>query len=686
MSKYLKNNNTKSAGSTALKRAKRNIYWQAGLAMVTIVLTIVILFAMTAAWYTNIVQTSGLVFQAEAWGFDGTIRMEDKSVEIAPGDEGLICLEVENTSSSIAAVSVTASKSGITTYPDMKRRLYVYADAQMVRNGETMERVYLNSLDSYTYTLFANGKLVLSEDTHSDAQLKWQWVYDMLGYYVLGTWTEDTTGQNPDGGTFTELEYLRPVEYDLDAATFEYVTDDTGITTIELKTVDGKTTVKEFLAELSKKDGYENDIGFDKAVGKGYYPVEVDDKGYGVYVYLCNYAEIEIATQYDTDLGIRAAQAAEQGIEMPTYPIQLNVSAQKNDENLIKVTSVTGLNEAMRMLSGTVVQLSENITLDGDDVIQVPVGSDVILDMNGYEIISNTGGNVFKMDPGSAITVTNGTITGTQKGTGFHSVGAEVTLYKVNISGFTDAIYVADFTTGNELDSRVRIVDCDINALDCAVYMGANGSASAQKTQLVVEDSTLRGDGVVIYGNGRTDGDGRWGTDIQIMNSHIIGNASTLSVGIFHPQKDSELTIYNSTVTAYSGIQLKGGHVQILGSTIEGTGAALNREPNPQMSGCDDTGDGLYVETNYGYEIQVDIRGVTIQNEDGTETYVESELKSTNNHSLRVVKASDPNVVIRIVSGKFKEEQHETYIARGSEQLLVDGVYLVRLQEEQENP
>lgn len=685
MSKFLKNNNKKAAGSVALKRAKRNIYWQAGLALVTIVLTIVILFAMTAAWYTNIVQTSGLVFQAEAWGFDGTIRMQDQSLEIAPGDEGLISLEVENSSTSIAAVSVSASKNGIVDNQEMRKRLYVYVDTQMVRNEETMDRVYLNSLDSYTYTLFANGKLTLSEDTHSDAQLKWQWVYDMLGYYVLGTWTEDPTGNLPQEGVFLEEEYLRPVEYDFDAATFEYITDDLGITTIQLKTVDGETTVEEFLKELSKKDGYENDIDYDHAVGKGYYPVEVDENGRGVYVYLCSYAEIELATQFDTELGTTAAQAKEQGIEMPTYPIQLNVSAQKNDENRIGVSSLSGLNSAMEMMSGTVVQLNENITLDGDDVIRVPSGADIILDMNGYEIISNTGGNAISMEAGSAVTVTNGTITGTNKGTGIHSVGAEVTLYDMNISGFVDAVYVADFTADNELDSRIRIVKSEINALDCAVYMGGNGSATTQKSQLVVEDSTLKGDGVVIYGNGRIDGNGRWGTDIQILNSWIIGNPDKLSVGIFHPQKDSLLTIYNSTVSAYSGIQLKGGHLEIIGSTIEGKGLALGRDPLPKQSGCDDTGDGLYVETNYGYEIQVDIRGLTLVDENGTETYRESEFLSTNNHSLRVVKASDPNVTVRIVSGKFKEEQHETYIARGSEQMLLDTIYVVHVPEEQEN-
>lgn len=676
MSKYLKSNNSKPTTSAALKRAKRNIYWQAGLALITIVLTIVILFAMTAAWYTNIVQTSGLVFQAEAWGFEGTIELESQSIQAAPGDEGLICLEVENSSSSIAAVSVSASKTGITQYPQMKQRLYVYVDTQMLRNGETMDRVYLNSLDSYTYTLFGNGTLTLSEQTHTDAQLKWQWVYDVLGYYVLGTWTGGIDGQE---GYFTEMEYLRPVEYDYDAATFEYVEDETGITTIELKTVDGKTTVEEFLESLSEKDGYEKDIDYKNPVGRGYYPVEVDENGYGVYVYLCSYSEIEIATQYDTKLGNEAANAAQQGISMPTYPVQLNVSAQKNDENLITVTSLAGLNTFLEYGSGNVVQLAEDITLNGTDQIRVMAESHIILDLNGYDIVCNTGGNAFSMEPGSAITITNGDITGVGKGTGIHSVGAEVILHNVNISGFVDGIYVGDNAQDNAMDSRIRIVQSNISAADCAVYLAGNGSANGQRTQLLVEDSRLYSDFLTICGNGDISGNGKWGTDIQILNSEVISNPEAVAAGIYHPQKNSELTIYNSTVSGYTGLAVKGGKVHVIGSTIEGKGEALNRDPKPSMSGFDDTGDAIYIETNYGYDILLDIQGLTLTDEDGNETFRDSILSSTHNRSLRVWKASDPNVVVRIYSGTFQEEQPAIYIAKGSQQQTLDGKYQVSI-------
>ena len=166
------------AGSTApesavLKRAKRKIYWQAALALMTIVLTLVIIFTMSAAWYTNIVQTNGLVIKAESWGFDGDVKVNNTAITAAPGDEGLIHLEVKSKSNSVSAVSVSASKARLTDADEMGKRLYFYVDTQMVRNGETMERVYLNSLESYTYTVFGQGELTLTEQVHNGPQLKW---------------------------------------------------------------------------------------------------------------------------------------------------------------------------------------------------------------------------------------------------------------------------------------------------------------------------------------------------------------------------------------------------------------------------------------------------------------------------------------------------------------------------------
>jgi hypothetical protein len=200
----------------------------------------------------------------------------------------------------------------------------------------------------------------------------------------------------------------------------------------------------------------------------------------------------------------------------------------------------------------------------------------------------------------------------------------------------------------------------------------------------MVEDSILSSDNVVIYGNGDTTGKGKWGTDIQILNSKIIGTPGLITTGIYHPQMNSELTIYNSEVSGYTGVGLKGGSVHVIGSTIIGTGQQLHGDPIPSNNGCADTGDAFYIETNYGYDIFLEVKGLTLLDEEGNETYRESIFESPNNRSLRVQKASDPNVVIRIYSGRFQQAQPDVYIAKGSEQLAVNNVYEVRIPGEED--
>lgn len=668
MSKYLrktkKTNNAVS--SPALIRARRNVVWQAGLAIITVILTIVIIFAMTSAWYTNIVETSGLVFEAEAWGFDGQITIAEKSIQAAPGDEGSIQLEVVNSSESMTSVGISASKSRMAE--EMQKRLFFYVETQSVRNGETMDRVYLNSMSSYTYTLFSKSKLSLTEQTHNDAPVKWQWVYDMLGYYVLGTMTED--------GSFHAMEYLRPIEYDYDKATFDYVSDADGKVHLELKTVDGVTTVEEFLAQLSKTDGYANDISTQPT--NGYYPVEVDEFHHGVYVYLCSYTDVEMATRYDTDLG---RQAAEKDAEnpMPTYPVTLTVSAQKNDEDVYYVTTLSQLNSAMALFQGGTIQLTEDISLENEKIV-IPTGAKLIVDLNQNTISADA--RAIEAQPGSSVIFLNGEIVGSGQAEGIYAVGAEVTLNKVNISNFVDAISVGDHTDGNTLDSKVRIVDCTFSGKDSAVYISGNGLASGQKTQLIVEGSELSSDAMVIWGNGDTNGNGRWGTDIQIIDSTLTSNEDYEGAAIFHPQKDSTLTIYDSTLSGFTGIAIKGGTVSVQGSRIDGLGEGTDFDdkgnPNANPSGFADTGDAIYIETNYGYDISLKIDDAEILDENGGKTTVTSVISSPHGQSLRVWEADAANVSVKIYAGEFDEEQPAHYIASGSVQSQTADGYAVK--------
>ena len=667
MLKYLKQNKAaaRPGKSAALKKAQHTVLWQAGLALLTVILTIVIIFSMTAAWYTNVVQTSGLVIQAESWGFDGEIIVNSSAIVAAPGDEGGIHLEVNNTSQSMSAVSVGVSKARME--PQMQQRLYFYIDTQMTRNGETMDRVYLNTQDSYTYTLFGGQKLTLTDEMHTDVQLKWQWVYDVLGYYVLGTWSEERN-------TLTPVEYLRPIEYNYDEATTTFRQDGDTLT-MELKTVDGHTTVEEFLVALSKKDGYEGQIDPYNKLGAGYYPVSVDEDGYGVYAYLCSYTDIELATQYDTALAKAAQEAEKNGTEGQRYEAQLIISGQKNDENVINVSTLAALKTAIELNAGTVIQLTDDITITESNEIVIPKGTQIMLDLNGHKVTSTSTQKTIEAQPGSSLTVINGELVGPgTTGRGIHSVGAEVVCYQVKISDFAYGIYIGDDEEGNTLDSRVRLVDCNMSADNCTVFVGGNGLLSEQKTQLIVENSTLYSESFAVAANGTVTGNGRWGTDIQILHSTLTSNSENKSAAIYHPQKDSTLTIYDSTISGYTGIAIKGGTIHVLGSTVTGEGE--KQAPVPGNSGFSDTGDGIYIEANYDQDILLTIDGVQLTGPAGT-TYRESYISSEYSYSLQICEPDADNVTVRIYSGVFDEEQKKEHLAEGSTQTEDGGIFIV---------
>ena len=258
--------------------AKKRIIRQASLTVLTLVLTVVILFAMTSAWYSNVVQTSGLTFEAESWGFDGKIAVGDEAILAAPGDEGIIDLTVENESDSVSALSVNVNKDQMAE--EMQQRLFFYVDTQMNRGGaasttveaaaetsetsnvmETMDRVYINKFEGYTYYVFDQSALTLTEEYSNAPVIKWEWVYDVLGYYVMGQPDVVTAADGDEVQKMKVDEYLRPIQYDFDEATTEIVKDDNGaIKEIKLVTVDGNTSPEAFLEELSKTDGYQGTI------------------------------------------------------------------------------------------------------------------------------------------------------------------------------------------------------------------------------------------------------------------------------------------------------------------------------------------------------------------------------------------------------------------------------------------
>lgn len=661
--------------SAELDRMQKNITRQAMLAGLTVVLTIVILFAMTSAWYTNIVQTSGLVFEAESWGFDGQITVNESPIVAAPGEEGTVHLEVQNTSTNISAISVNVNKQ--TMDEEMRKRLFFYVDTHMNRDGETMERVYLNNQEGYTYTVFSNGTLTLTDKAANAPQLKWQWVYDVLGYYVLAEPIYDEDG---DFRRMQIHEYLRPIEYDFDQATLRMGTDENGSPVMDILTVDGTNSPGAYMEIISQFDGYEGRMNREVQIG-GYYPVNSknDKMEYGVYAYLCNYSEIEQATGYDTLLGnlayeqnVKGNKLEEKDAARLRHTATLNISAQQNESTAINVTSLSALQNTISTGKADVIQLSDNITIPSGESLTIPKNSRVMVDLNGNTITCQSDKAV-NGEPGSSLTLLNGTVNGPgSDGTtyGVYTTGSEVVMSNVAVNDFRYGVYIGDQMVNNPLDSRIHMVGCTVDAGWYAVYINGNGSQSAQKTQLIIENTTLYGSGYAITGSGNTD---RSGTDIQILNNSIISqkpNAGETSLkpgaAIFHPQKDSTLYIEGSTVSGYTAIALKGGTLDIVDSTISGVGieSITPTQENVSKSGFVDTADAVYIEANYGYEIGLQISG-------------DSKLTSETGQSLRVFEPQATNVTVKIESGTFDEVQPTDYLAETSTQSAKDGKYVV---------
>lgn len=582
------NNTAPDSGNQELRRIRKRIGMQACLAVMTVLLTVVIVFGMTAAWYTNVVQSSGLIFQVETMGVNVGATVENTTFTAQPGDEGTISLEATNNGVGMVDITISINKTNMD--PEMQQRLYFFVESQETANGETPQRSYVTASGGYSYLVFGGNDLTLTEQYHNAPLLKWCWVYDVLGYYVLG---------QASGDTVVVEEYLRPIEYDYDNATF----DARG----NLVTVDGTTTVESFLETLSGTDGYPGTISPNRMTG-GYYKVDVDSSGYGVYAYLCSYDEVEANTDYDTVLG----QAASAG-NPATYSALMTINAESVQADYVTVSTAETLLETLASGEVNAIKLGANVTLDQGTTLNIPAGTDLLMNLNGYRLTTNSGTYGITMEPNSALTLTGGDIFGsdTTTGTFVKLTGAELTMHDVNISGYNRGVAVADHS-GTGQDSTVRVSDCDIYGKEFAVAIYGNGYGSEQTSKLLIENSTLTSDGYGISGNGSIYGDGRWGTEIEVINSRIMHNGSNgnTGAGIYHPQPNSTLNIFDSEIVGYNGIALKGGSATITNSSVIGIGENP-AAPSLTSSGYANTADGIYVETGYEYDISLTLRGTS---------------------------------------------------------------------------
>ena len=538
---------------------------------------------MTTAWYSNVAQTGSLIFNTSSWGFSGQIEITNAAITASPGASGIVPFTIQNDSESPVSVDVTVLKTQMAE--ELRKRIYFYADTSLLKNGEQMSRVYIDSTEGYTYSLGVGENLSVSEESYNDVPIYWEWVYDMLGYYVQGSLNEGKTSVNVE-------RYLRPIEYDYDTATFE-IDDRAGG---KLLTVDGEKTAAEFLKEISLKDGYEGEIDTN-TVYDGYYPVSVDKDGSGVWAYLCNYSEIETGIAFDTEYANKTE--AERG-----FTAKINFSAQNMSSTTAVAGSAEELDNAIKDENVDIIKLKQDVKLES--ALSLAAGDTAVIDMGGHTI-SGTGNAVITAGANSGISIFNGTIKGDGTLTeqeAVRSVGANVTLNGVTVSDMDFAVVVTD--NKGACDSTVKILNSEFTTKQTAVLVQGNGPASEKVSRLIVEKSKINSDYIGISGQGSATGENQfWGTDIQIINSEVSGKWA----GIYHPQQNGILTVSSqSKISGYTGIAVKGGDVTVIDSEVNGTGEQP-QAPAAAAGGWTDTGDGIYVEATYPWAANVVIKG-----------------------------------------------------------------------------
>lgn len=595
------------------------IWKQALFALAALATLGVLLYSLTTAWYTNVAETTELVFETESWGFEGQVKALETGLLLAPGQSACAALSVTNDGEQINQITVTVDKSSMSE--ELQKRIYFYVPAAAKESDKTANRVYLSTYGGYSYRVMPKSTLLLTADSAADAPVRCEWVYDVLGYYVYGTL--DTKGQLITGREGVEAPvYIRPVEYDYDKAIFQ---DDKLLTVGEVK-------VDDFVKELLAADGYKN-AGTTTKVGD-YYAVNTTGTSgteqTGLWLYLCTQTEIDAATVLDTRIGTYRYLLEQKDGQDSSIPLTdeqtkeyedvaalldgakatIQIAGQNLRTSIADVTEVKSLTAALTQ--GESVRLAGDMTLE--EAVTIPADKDVIIDLNGKQLTTAVVGQpVLESAPGSSITVLNGTIDGGGRDTAVHLVGSSAAFSGVTIQG---RLLIDDKNESNENGtvSVVRLSNCTLKTVgdeQVGIHVFGNGAASSSRTVLLVVDCTIESTFAGILGNGSDD---CYGTDIQVLNSTVKGKYA----GIYQPQRGSRLLVQNSTVEGMTGIAVKGGTVTIQNCIVNGTAEKgfLPTEDQVKASrnGWLDTGAGIYVEANYDWadEITLTITDSTI--------------------------------------------------------------------------
>ena len=633
MPKKAKLNNFLGNLTVTVKSLPKTALFRMCFPLFLMILIIILVFAQTIAWQTNVVHTGGVMFSVETWDFSAEVALVGQQMPSSPGDSGVIEIRMTNDSSELAVASVKVSKEQLN--PKMRSRMFFYVDTYAVRNGETVNGLYINSRNSYTYTIFPHHQVMLGTGVSYQPSIKWEWTYDNLGYYVYG--------KKDASGNVQVEEYLCPIKYDFDFMRTTF--DENG----RLMTIDGVLTAEDFLISFSKTDGYKGQIEKGSMTADGYYPIEINnDTGFGIFAYLCTLDEINEGSRLDTQLGNDSASIGQATVQFTGQNCGSDGTLVFDENSLKSALSTPGLN---------VLTLNQDIELS--EPISINQSCQSVIDLAGHKIIS-TANTVIKAQEGALLMLNNGEIKG-NKGTGVSLSSAYVTLNDVTITNVEEGITIYDNKSSGAFDSVIHLNGCDIQAEEDGLLIYGN-IASAQKTNVIIEKSNIIGQnyaGVICNGT-------HYGTDISITNSTVKGKYTS----VYFPQRDSTLTLNNCILEGYTGLAVKGGTVNVIDCAVTGTG---KNTPLPQdsaqlsMSGWWDTGDGIYLEVNYSqYPTKITISGENtkvIGSQEGT--------FAVRKYPVDVSKAS-----IEILGGSFSSDVTD-YVKNGYSVSLSSGWYTV---------
>lgn len=630
--------------SLSLERTKENVKHQARMAIVAIAAAVVLCFALSVAWYSNILHTSDLTFQAESWDFvfTGNVSVGSEKILAAPGDTGIIPLSVANisdetsrlgTANEISTIGMTVNfdKTDMNT---LKERIYFYVDHSMKINNEDTDRQYLGNQDSYLYTIYPGHTLTLSEDYCNDYPIRWQWVYDVVGYYIRG---------NLQSGIITDPEYIMPIEYDPMNASYDSATGK--VITINNQNVD------EYIQEnYLKKDGFAGEE-VKKVADDKYYQVADD-----VYIYLCNKNEITKNNEID--------QTFAKGTDLKDYLAKIILTGVKANEQSYTATTSSDLATAINA-GHNLIKLEGNMLLE--DEIIVNEGTDVTIDLGGYELTMDKG---ITSNDGSSLGIINGIIkTDKQKMTLIEATSSEIYLDNLIIDGFYSGIEVYD--NNSVEDSHIHISQTTITTDNSVVWLRGNGDKSSRKTSLMIEDSTLISESYIPVGINGTYAN--YGCNITVISTTLTGKYA----GIYQPADKSTMYIKDSTITGMTGIAIKGGDTVIENTTVHGIGTAEQiEEPKYENSGFTNTGSAIYIEDSYVVARDSMIT-VTINNNvvTGSKTYILSD----NANAIDVYPTDSKKVSVIVNGGTYSSDVKQYLPKDNSKKIakLADGTYKV---------